>query len=160
MRSIARSLGLGSAAMALTALTALAWPGAAGAAPSVPAAPAAPAAAPAATASLYAPSALVLTVTTGEDARRGTVLRAVTLVCAPTPGGTHPDPVGACAELREHDARLDALTAPAADTACTREWSPMTVTADGVWNGRHLRYAHTFANACGLRSTEGMLFDF
>ncbi|MEV7524297.1 subtilase-type protease inhibitor [Streptomyces sp. NPDC091371] len=153
MRSIARSLGLGSAAMALTALTALAWPGTAGATPSA-------AAAPATTASLYTPSALVLGVTAGDDARRGTVLRAVTLVCAPAPGGTHPDPVGACAELREHGARLDALTAPAADTACTREWNPMTVTADGVWDGRRLSYAHTFGNACGLRSTAGVLFDF
>ncbi|WP_329388925.1 subtilase-type protease inhibitor [Streptomyces sp. NBC_01351] len=160
MRSIARSLGLGSAAMALTALTALAWPGSAGATPSAPAGPAGPAAGPAATASLYAPSALVLAVTAGDNARRGTVLRAVTLACTPTPGGTHPDPVGACAELREYGARLDAVTAPAADTACTREWNPMTVTADGVWDGRRLSYAHTFGNACGLRGTTGMLFDF
>ncbi|MFD8635833.1 MULTISPECIES: subtilase-type protease inhibitor [unclassified Streptomyces] len=150
MRSIARSLGLGTAAMALTALTALAWPGSAGAAP----------AAPAGTTSLYAPSALVLGVTAGDDAHRGTVLRAVTLVCAPTPGGTHPDPVAACGELRRSGTRLDALTTPAADTACTREWKPMTVTADGVLDGRRLNYTHVFANACGLRSTESVLFDF
>ncbi|MFB6613624.1 SSI family serine proteinase inhibitor [Streptomyces sp. NPDC085524] len=159
MRSIARSLGIGSAAMALTALTALAWPGAAGAAPVATAAQTIDAA-PAGTTSLYAPSALVLGVTSGDDARRGTVLRAVTLVCAPAPGGTHPDPVAACGELRRHGSQLDALTVPAADTACTREWKPMTVTADGVLDGRRLNYAHTFANACGLRSTEGVLFDF
>ncbi|WP_411102756.1 SSI family serine proteinase inhibitor [Streptomyces sp. cmx-4-9] len=147
MRSIARGLGLGSAAMALTALTALAWPGTAGAAPS-------------GTASLYAPSALVLSVTAGADADSGTVLRAVTLVCAPAPSGTHPDPVAACTELRAHAARMDALTAPAADAACTREWNPMTVTADGVWQGRRLSYDHTFGNPCGLRSTSGILFDF
>ncbi|MFG2983473.1 subtilase-type protease inhibitor [Streptomyces sp. NPDC048258] len=147
MRSITRGLGLGSAAMALTALTALAWPGAAGAAPS-------------GTASLYAPSALVLGVTAGDDTATGTVLRAVTLVCAPTPGGTHPNPAGACAELRANAARLDVLAAPGPDAACTKEWNPMTVTADGVWQGRRLNYDHTFGNPCGLRSANGVLFSF
>ncbi|MFD6967313.1 SSI family serine proteinase inhibitor [Streptomyces sp. NPDC059979] len=147
MRSIARGLGLGSAAMALTALTALAWPGTAGAAP-------------AGTESLYAPSALVLGVTAGADAETGTVVRAVTLVCAPTPGGTHPDPVAACGELLANGSQLDPLAAPAADSVCTREWNPMTVTADGVWEGRRLNYSYTFANPCGLRNTTGVLFDF
>ncbi|KIF05133.1 alkaline protease inhibitor, partial [Streptomyces sp. RSD-27] len=75
MRSITRSLGLASGAMALTALTALAGTGAADAAPT-------------GTQSLYAPSALVVSVTAGQNAADGTVLRAVTLVCAPRPGGT------------------------------------------------------------------------
>ncbi|MEU6214233.1 subtilase-type protease inhibitor [Streptomyces sp. NPDC047023] len=147
MRSIARGLGLGSAAMALTALTALAWPGTAGAAP-------------AGAESLYAPSALVLSVSAGADADTGTVLRAVTLVCAPTPGGTHPNPGAACRELRAAGAQLDPLAAPAADAVCTREWNPMTVTADGVWQGQRFGYAYTFANPCGLRNTTGALFDF
>ncbi|MFI5618695.1 subtilase-type protease inhibitor [Streptomyces sp. NPDC051567] len=147
MRFIARGLGLGSAAMALTALTALAWPGTAGAAPT-------------GTAGLHAPSALVLTVTAGDDAARGTVLRAVTLTCAPRPGGTHPAPSAACAELRTHATTLDVLTAPATDAACTREWNPVTVTADGAWQGRRLSYAHTFGNACGFAVTTGTLFDF
>ncbi|MFG2874416.1 subtilase-type protease inhibitor [Streptomyces sp. NPDC048337] len=147
MRSIAKGLGLGSAAMALTALTALAWPGTAGAAPS-------------GTASLYAPSALVIGVTPGDDAATGTVMRAVTLVCAPKPGGTHPNPTAACADLRANAARLDAVAAPGAGTACTREWNPMTVTADGVWQGRRLNYSYTFANPCGLRHTAGALFGF
>ncbi|MFD3538173.1 subtilase-type protease inhibitor [Streptomyces sp. NPDC058662] len=147
MRSITRGLALGSAAMTLTALTALAWPGAAGAAP-------------AGTASLYPPSALVLGLTAGEDADAGTVVRAVTLVCAPAPAGTHPAPAAACAELRANRAGWDALAAPAADTACTREWNPMTVTADGVWEGARVDYAYTFANPCGLRNSTGVLFDF
>ncbi|MFB7171983.1 subtilase-type protease inhibitor [Streptomyces sp. NPDC056254] len=147
MRSIARGLGLGSAAMALTALTALAWPGTAGAAPT-------------GAQSLYAPSALVLSVTAGPDADTGTVLRAVTLVCSPGPGGTHPDPEAACGELRAAGSQLDSLAAPAADAVCTREWNPMTVTADGVWQGRRLNYTYTFANPCGLRNTAGTLFAF
>ncbi|MER6255819.1 subtilase-type protease inhibitor [Streptomyces sp. NPDC001584] len=147
MRSIAKGLGLGSAAMALTALTALAWPGTAGAAPT-------------GTESLYAPSALVVSVTAGPDADRGTVMRAVTLVCSPTPGGTHPHPAAACAELRANSSQLDQLAAPAAGAVCTREWNPMTVAAVGVWQGRRLSYTYTFANPCGLRNTSGALFGF
>ncbi|MCJ1676746.1 subtilase-type protease inhibitor [Streptomyces sp. APSN-46.1] len=147
MQSIAKGLGLGSAAMALTALTALAWPGTAGAAPS-------------ATESLYAPSALVLGITAGEDTATGTVLRAVTLVCAPTPGGTHPSPAAACTELQANAGRLDALTERGSSVPCTKEWNPMTVTADGVWQGRRLNYSYTFGNPCGLRHTSGALFGF
>ncbi|MYT20368.1 alkaline protease [Streptomyces sp. SID7760] len=147
MRSIAKGLGLGSAAMALTALTALAWPGAADAAPS-------------GAESLYAPSALVLSLTAGEDTAHGTVLRAVTLVCAPAPGGTHPSPAAACAELRSSAHQLDAVAAPGAGVDCTREWNPMTVTAVGVWQGRRMNYSYTFGNPCGLRHTSGALFGF
>ncbi|MGW7457432.1 subtilase-type protease inhibitor [Streptomyces sp. NPDC054797] len=147
MRSITRGLGLGTAAMALTALTALTWPGTAGAAP-------------AGTASLYTPSSLVLGVTAGPDAATGRVLRAVTLVCAPKPGGTHPNPAAACAELRASGSQLDELAQPASDAVCTREWNPMTVTADGVWQGRRLSYTYTFANPCGLWNSTGVLFDF
>lgn len=123
MRSITRSLGLASGAMALTALTALVSTGAADAAPT-------------GTQSLYAPSALVVSVTAGPDAANGTVLRAATLVCAPRPGGTHPDPAAACAELKANGPSLDALTAPRANIRCTKEWNPVTVTADGVWQGQ------------------------
>ncbi|MEU7554190.1 subtilase-type protease inhibitor [Streptomyces sp. NPDC044571] len=147
MRSIAKGLGLGSAAMALTALTALAWPGAADAAPS-------------GTESLYAPSALVLGVANGEDASTGTVLRAVTLVCAPKPGGTHPSPKAACAELRANASELDALAAPQGNVDCTKEWNPMTVTADGVWQGHRINYAYTYGNPCGMRHADSALFRF
>ncbi|MEV6950499.1 subtilase-type protease inhibitor [Streptomyces sp. NPDC051183] len=145
MRSIARSLGLTSAAMGLAALTALVGSGAADAAPS-------------GTESLYAPSVLVLSLTDGADADNGTVRRAVTLVCAPRPGGTHPSPAAACAELRAHGPDLDALAQPRSDAACTREWDPVTVAADGVWQGRRLNYTYTFANPCGLRNSSGVLF--
>ncbi|MFJ5807183.1 subtilase-type protease inhibitor [Streptomyces sp. NPDC093093] len=145
MRSITRNLGLATGAMALTALTALVGSGVADAAP-------------AGTESMYAPSALVVSVTAGADADQGTVLRAVTLVCAPRASGTHPDPVAACAELRANGRALDALAEPRAGAACTREWNPMTVTADGVWEGRRLSYTYTFGNPCGLRNSTGVLF--
>ncbi|MCY0928125.1 subtilase-type protease inhibitor [Streptomyces sp. H27-H1] len=145
MRSIPRTLGLSSAAMGLTALTALAGSGAAGAAPF-------------GGESLYAPSALVLSVTDGDDPTSGTVLRAVTLVCAPRPGGTHPDPAAACAELQAHAPDLDALAEPRPDAACTREWSPVTVTAEGVWQGSRMSYSYTYANPCALWHSTGTAF--
>lgn len=145
MRSVTRTLGLSSAAMGLTALTALTGSGVAGAAP-------------AGGESLYAPSALVLSVTDGEDTVSGTVLRAVTLVCAPRPGGTHPDPAAACAELQAHAPDLDALAEPRPDAACTREWSPLTVTAEGVWQGRRMSYTYTYANPCALWNSTGTVF--
>ncbi|AWZ07035.1 MULTISPECIES: subtilase-type protease inhibitor [unclassified Streptomyces] len=149
MRSITRGpAGLSLAAAGLAALSVLAVSGAAGRAD----------AAPAGTEGLYAPSALVLSVTDGDDAASGTVLRAVTLVCAPRPGGTHPAPAAACAELRANGTELDALAEPRSDAACTREWDPVTVTADGVWQGRRLSYSYTYANHCGLRNSVGVLF--
>ncbi|MFD7030323.1 SSI family serine proteinase inhibitor [Streptomyces sp. NPDC051555] len=140
-------MGLASAAMALTALTALAGSGAADAAPS-------------GTESLYAPSALVLGITAGDDARNGTVLRAVTLVCAPRPSGTHPDPAGACTELLAAAGQADTITRGGSAGPCTREWDPVTVTADGVWQGKHYTYQHTFANRCAMRGGSGSLFAF
>ncbi|MER7759778.1 subtilase-type protease inhibitor [Streptomyces sp. NPDC097619] len=148
MRFIARSLGAVAAAAALTALaTAGGLTGTAGAAP-------------AGTASLYSPSALVLSVTAGEDPAEGTVLRAVTLSCAPTPGGTHPDPQAACAELLATGAGLDTITAQGSEAPCTREWDPVTVTADGVWQGRRLAYSHTFGNRCTHANGSGSVFSF
>ncbi|MER5731991.1 subtilase-type protease inhibitor [Streptomyces sp. NPDC002138] len=140
-------MGLASAAMALTALAALAGTGAADAAPS-------------GTESLYAPSALVLGVTAGDNAREGTVLRAVTLVCAPRPSGTHPNPAAACSELLAAAGQADTITAGGAGAMCSKEWDPVTVTADGVWQGKRFSYDHTFGNRCALRNGSGALFAF
>ncbi|MET9952990.1 SSI family serine proteinase inhibitor [Streptomyces sp. NPDC006339] len=106
----------------------------------------------AAPASLYAPSALVLTVGEGESAETATVLRAVTLTCSPTPGGTHPDPEAACAELAAADGDFGRLTVLPADRPCTREWDPVTVTGDGVWQGRRVSWQATYGNPCELRA--------
>ncbi|MFF9275858.1 subtilase-type protease inhibitor [Streptomyces griseosporeus] len=113
----------------------------------------------AAPASLYAPSALVLTVGHGQSAATATPARAVTLSCAPTPSGTHPDTVGACAELRGAQGDLGALQAKS-DVMCTKEYDPVVVTVDGVWQGQRVSYERTFANAC-VKSTYGnSLFAF
>ncbi|GAA3208015.1 subtilase-type protease inhibitor [Streptomyces sp. XM83C] len=116
-------------------------------------------AAQAAPASLYAPSALVLTVGHGESTATAAPARAVTLSCMPTATGTHPDPAGACAELRGVRGDLMALEARS-DVMCTKEYDPVVVTVDGVWEGKRVSYERTFANGC-VKSTYGAsLFAF
>ena len=120
---------------------------------------AAPATAPASPSSLYAPSALVLTVGHGESAATATPERAVTLTCAPTASGTHPAAPAACAELRAADGDFDAL-AGRDDVPCTKEYSPVVITVDGVWRGRRVSYERTFANECVKSSQGASLFAF
>jgi Subtilisin inhibitor-like len=110
-------------------------------------------------ASLYAPSALVLTVGHGDSAAAATPLRAVTLSCAPTASGTHPAPVQACAELRGVAGDFSALTARA-DVLCTKQYDPVVVTVDGVWQGKRVSYEQTFANACVKNSYLTSVFAF
>ncbi|MET8754287.1 subtilase-type protease inhibitor [Streptomyces sp. NPDC059104] len=103
--------------------------------------------------SLYAPSALVFTVAQGDDAA-ATVLRASTLSCAPTATGTHPDPQAACAALKSAGGTFDRLlSAPDPDRACPMHYAPVTVTADGVWQGTRVAWKHTFSNACAMSAT-------
>ncbi|MER6529796.1 subtilase-type protease inhibitor [Streptomyces sp. NPDC001508] len=97
--------------------------------------------------SLYAPSALVLTVGRGDSAALAAPERAVTLSCAPAPSGSHPAAALACAELRLADGDFEALTRRE-DVVCTREYDPVVVTAEGVWQGLRVSYERTFANAC------------
>jgi hypothetical protein len=113
----------------------------------------------AAPASLYAPSALVLTVGHGDSAATTTPERAVTLTCAPTASGTHPAAALACAELRSADGDFEAL-AGRADGLCTKEYNPVVVTVDGVWRGKRVSYERTFANECVKSSQGTSLFTF
>ncbi|GHB50971.1 subtilase-type protease inhibitor [Streptomyces cirratus] len=103
-------------------------------------------------ASLYAPSAVVLAVGQGENGV--TVVRAATLSCAPTAQGTHPDPKAACTALAATAGSLDTLlAAPDRHRVCPMHYDPVTVTADGVWQGSRISWKHTFANACAMSAT-------
>nr|WSX54369.1 subtilase-type protease inhibitor [Streptomyces sp. NBC_00974] len=103
-------------------------------------------------ASLYAPSAMVLAVAQGEDA--STVVRASALSCTPTAQGTHPDPKAACAALTATAGTLETLlAAPDSNRACPMHYDPVTVTADGVWQGKRVSWKHTFSNACAMAAT-------
>ncbi|CAL9343794.1 Protease inhibitor [Streptomyces sp. enrichment culture] len=109
--------------------------------------------------SLHAPSALVLTVAHGESAATATPLRAVTLTCAPRPSGTHPAPGPACAALRAAEGDPGALRA-GDDVLCTKEYDPVVVTVEGVWQGRRVSYARTFANECVKHAHGADVFAF
>ncbi|MGG8405503.1 subtilase-type protease inhibitor [Streptomyces sp. 12297] len=105
-------------------------------------------------ASLYAPSAMVFTVAQGDDAATSTVVRATTLSCAPTALGTHPDPAAACAALNSTGGAFDLLVAsPNPDRACPMHYDPVTVTADGVWQGSRVSWKYTFSNGCVMSAT-------
>ncbi|MGW2617819.1 subtilase-type protease inhibitor [Streptomyces sp. NPDC001500] len=117
---------------------------------------AAPAAAPT---SLYAPSALVLTVGHGDSAATVDAARAVTLNCAPTPSGTHPAAALACAELRAAGGDLDLLAGPGG-AVCTKQYDPVVVTVDGVWRGKRVDFERTFANECVKNAAASSLFAF
>ncbi|MEU5401142.1 subtilase-type protease inhibitor [Streptomyces sp. NPDC005963] len=117
---------------------------------------AAEAAQPARAGTLYAPSALVLTI--GKGAANGvtsTVERAVTLDCGPSAGGSHPASTAACGELERVDGEFTALPSALPYTTCTRQFEPVTVTADGVWRGRHLTWSGTFNNGCEMVASLG-----
>ncbi|MDT9682454.1 subtilase-type protease inhibitor [Streptomyces sp. TRM76323] len=104
--------------------------------------------------SLYAPSAVVLTVAKGGVEGEATVVRAATLSCAPTPRGTHPDPQAACAELAAAAGDFGTLLAsPDPDRVCPMHYDPVTVTVDGVWQGSRVSWKHTFSNACLMSAT-------
>lgn len=113
----------------------------------------------AATDSLYAPSALVLTVAHGDDPASAAPARAVTLSCEPAPSGTHPAPEAACAELAAVRGDLRALTARD-DVMCTHQYDPVTVTVTGVWNGKRVSHERTFANGCLMSASAPALFSF
>ncbi|MGW1161596.1 protease inhibitor [Streptomyces sp. NPDC002513] len=117
---------------------------------------AAPNAAPA---SLYAPSALVLTTGHGQSTATATPQRAVTLTCAPSASGTHPAAADACADLRAVGGDLDAL--PVREGVfCAKLYDPVVVTVQGVWQGKRVDYERTFANECVKSSYGTALFAF
>ncbi|MFF3459654.1 subtilase-type protease inhibitor [Streptomyces sp. NPDC002730] len=109
---------------------------------------------------MYAPSAMVLAISQGENAAAATVQRAVTLRCNPTPGGDHPDARAACAELRGVNGRPALLIKDSNKRLCPQIYDPVTVTVDGVWEGRRISYEETFANRCLMEGKVTQLFEF
>lgn len=112
--------------------------------------------------SLYAPSALVLTIGKGAEVTTATVVRAATLTCAPRPDGTHPSAAAACTELMSVEGNFAALTASPSHKPCTRQWDPVVVTAQGVWQGKHVSWSATYGNACEMEGSlaQGAVFAF
>lgn len=78
-----------------------------------------------------------------------------TLRCEPI-GGSHRRAGAACAALRKVNGDFAALSV--SDGACTLEYTPVTVTAQGTWKGRPVRYQRTYGNGCALRTGTGPVF--
>ncbi|WP_406217041.1 subtilase-type protease inhibitor [Streptomyces decoyicus] len=115
---------------------------------------------PTRTGGLYAPTELVLTVGQGESRATATVQRAVTLSCMPGARGSHPYAKAACAQLRAVAGDFNAITGATSDRLCTKEWNPLVVTADGVWQGKRVSYSYTFANPCAMNNDSDSVFNF
>jgi hypothetical protein len=107
----------------------------------------------AASASLYAPSSLVLAVGQGDEADTAVMQRSVTLTCAPKASGSHPSASAACAELLAVNGDFAQLVGGSSGMVCTKEWKPVVVTLDGVWQGRRVSWATTFGNDCEMRAS-------
>ena len=147
MRKTTAAIGLG-AALVMSAVLGMGSSGTANAEPTKPK-------------SLYPASALVLSVGYGADADSAAVQRAVTLSCRPTPTGTHPTAAQACAELRAVDGTFSALPLGSEPgRVCTKEWRPVTVTAEGIWDGHRVSYEHTFVNNCVKNAAPSQVFEF
>ncbi|WP_267897178.1 SSI family serine proteinase inhibitor [Streptomyces albireticuli] len=109
--------------------------------------------------SLYPPSDLVFTLALGEGADLNVpVMRAATLTCLPKITGSHPFAENACRLLEKAEGSFVDLIGEKRD--CTKEYIPVTVTADGVWQGRRVKYEESFGNRCVLLRERGLVFDF
>ncbi|GAA5041136.1 hypothetical protein HNP84_002421 [Thermocatellispora tengchongensis] len=99
---------------------------------------------------------LVLTITPGRDSRRPG--RQVVLSCAPFSPG-HPNAVAACAELSRSGGLPGAMRTHSG-LVCTHEYNPVTASASGTWDGRYIRYQHTFSNMCRMHAATGAVYRF
>ncbi|MEV5505417.1 SSI family serine proteinase inhibitor [Streptomyces orinoci] len=87
-----------------------------------------------------------------------TWIRGLRLVC-PSPGRSHhPHAAEACAGLSAAHGRLDALTGDR--QLCTKEYDPVTATADGDWQGMVVHWRKDYPNACLLDAATGTVFRF
>ncbi|MFI1916820.1 subtilase-type protease inhibitor [Nocardia sp. NPDC020380] len=105
------------------------------------------------------PSAVTLTVAKGDSLDSSTDQRTVLLVCAPVQGGTHPNPAGACAEIAAAGGDFEKLRGHP-ERFCPMIYEPVTLAADGVWNGQQVNYRQTFANQCQADNRSTTVFHF
>lgn len=70
-----------------------------------------------------------------------------TLSCDP-PGGTHPDPAGACAAV---EAQRDSFAGVPADMMCTQVYGgPETATITGQWKGKQIDASFRRTDGCEI----------
>ncbi|GGM14165.1 subtilase-type protease inhibitor [Dactylosporangium sucinum] len=102
------------------------------------------------------PGPTLLTLTVAKGGSTKPVQRRALLTCSPA-GGTHKQARSACAELAKVGGNFGKLQVSGG--ACTMQYDPVTVTAQGRWKGRKVDYVHTFGNACTLSTTTGAVFS-
>ncbi|MFC4498225.1 MULTISPECIES: SSI family serine proteinase inhibitor [Streptomyces] len=96
---------------------------------------------------------LQLTLTHGTSQSRET--NSTLLLCDPPQG--HSRAVEACADLARAGGDVGAVPGnPGA--ICAMLYAPVTARAEGLWNGRSVRYTRTFANDCELAALTGAVF--
>ncbi|GII34543.1 SSI family serine proteinase inhibitor [Planotetraspora mira] len=98
--------------------------------------------------------ALILTYAAGETSRPE---RYAVLNCPATSGGLR-ERDEACVVVNGVKGDLTQLK-PSQNTFCPMMFSPVTVTANGIWDGRYVDFKHTFGNACEMHSATGTIFD-
>ncbi|MGW0870467.1 SSI family serine proteinase inhibitor [Streptomyces sp. NPDC002740] len=96
---------------------------------------------------------LQLTVTRGDA--RSSDTRGTLLLCDPPQG--HSRAVEACDVLAKADGDVDALTSDGS-RICPLMYAPVTVRAQGQWNGRPVDYERTFGNDCEREALTGAVF--
>jgi hypothetical protein len=85
--------------------------------------------------------------------------RTVTLQCNPA-GGTHPKAAEACADVAKAGGDLAQMPANTNPRACFMIYAPVTVTAQGKWQGQPVQFTKKFPNSCVMRDKTGSVFDF
>lgn len=86
--------------------------------------------------------------------------RLVSLICAPTVGGTHPKAKEACKNLEAADGNIRELADFTVPPLCSQDFDPVVATIDGVWRGQPISDHGFFSNTCVLRATTVSVFDF
>ncbi|WUT06773.1 subtilase-type protease inhibitor [Streptomyces sp. NBC_00704] len=96
---------------------------------------------------------LQLTVTRGDA--RSSDTRGTLLMCDPPQG--HSRAAEACDVLARADGDVDAVPGDG-ERVCPLVYAPVTVRAQGRWNGRAVDYRHTFSNDCEREALTGAVF--
>ncbi|MFD9047931.1 SSI family serine proteinase inhibitor [Streptomyces zaomyceticus] len=83
----------------------------------------------------------------------------VWLDCPASDRPAHPHRAEACAALDAAGGDLDALRGDA-DRSCTAEHSPVTLSAQGTYQGRAVEWTRTYSNNCAAAAATGPVFHF
>jgi hypothetical protein len=99
--------------------------------------------------------AMTLRVVPQQEGAAGT---EVYLRCRPA-GGSHPNATAACDDIATAGGDLDNLPDRTGE-ACTMEYSPVTVYANGWWACKTVTWEREYGNLCVARLDTGSVFDF